>query len=245
MRPREWVAVHRKHHAATDTADDPHSPTVVGFWRVQLGNVGLYKKVAGDEVDTAQVRARHPADRLDRCVFDHALLGLGVGIAILVTIMWALGLRARHAVVLVGALLHAGLVRDALGRDQRGRSHVRQAAARELGDQRSAARARHRRRRAAQQPSRRADVGARSRCTRRDRPRLVARARTLRPRARSSSPTRPPRRRSTSRPRAVAPATGDLSALRRTVARQARMTSRSWSGPQNSAGAGVVTPFAM
>ena len=26
MRPREWVAVHRKHHASTDTAEDPHSP---------------------------------------------------------------------------------------------------------------------------------------------------------------------------------------------------------------------------
>src|SRR5690349_20804287 len=43
MRPRQWVAVHRKHHAATDTPEDPHSPKVLGFWRVQLGNVGLYK----------------------------------------------------------------------------------------------------------------------------------------------------------------------------------------------------------
>ena len=37
--------------------DDPHSPAVVGFWRVQLGNVGLYKRVARDDVDGAQVRA--------------------------------------------------------------------------------------------------------------------------------------------------------------------------------------------
>src|SRR4051794_25441653 len=50
MKPREWAAVHRKHHAATDTPDDPHSPKVLGFWRVQLGNVGLYKKVASDEL---------------------------------------------------------------------------------------------------------------------------------------------------------------------------------------------------
>src|SRR6478672_7246366 len=49
MRPREWVAVHRKHHASTDTAEDPHSPMVMGFWRVQLGNVGLYKKAARDD----------------------------------------------------------------------------------------------------------------------------------------------------------------------------------------------------
>src|SRR5262245_19559549 len=41
MKPREWAAIHRKHHAATDTAEDPHSPRVHGFWRVQLGNVGL------------------------------------------------------------------------------------------------------------------------------------------------------------------------------------------------------------
>src|SRR4051812_26054964 len=52
MRPREWVAVHRKHHAATDTVEDPHSPAVVGFWKVQLGNVGLYKKVAADNANT-------------------------------------------------------------------------------------------------------------------------------------------------------------------------------------------------
>ena len=66
MRPREWVAVHRKHHAATDTVDDPHSPIVHGFWRVQLGNVGLYKKVAGDEVAVKRYARDLPADALDR-----------------------------------------------------------------------------------------------------------------------------------------------------------------------------------
>jgi stearoyl-CoA desaturase (delta-9 desaturase) len=91
MRPREWVAVHRKHHAAVDTAEDPHSPLQVGFWRVQLGNVGLYKAVAADEANTRKYARDLPADRLDRALFDHALLGLGVGIAILVVGLWALG----------------------------------------------------------------------------------------------------------------------------------------------------------
>src|SRR5258706_11209983 len=36
---REWVAVHRKHHAFTDKEGDPHSPLLEGFWKVQLGNV--------------------------------------------------------------------------------------------------------------------------------------------------------------------------------------------------------------
>jgi stearoyl-CoA desaturase (Delta-9 desaturase) len=91
MRPREWVAVHRKHHAQTDTPEDPHSPAVVGFWRVQLGNVGLYKKVAADQLNTRKYARDIPPDNLDRLFFDRALLGLGVGIAILVVGLWALG----------------------------------------------------------------------------------------------------------------------------------------------------------
>ena len=106
MRPRQWVAVHRKHHSATDTADDPHSPIVHGFWRVQLGNVGLYKKVAGDEVAVRRYARDLPADRLDRVLFDHALLGLGVGIAIAMLFTSVIGLGWQ--VGLIGSLLHAG-----------------------------------------------------------------------------------------------------------------------------------------
>jgi stearoyl-CoA desaturase (delta-9 desaturase) len=91
MRPREWVAVHRKHHAATDTVEDPHSPKVVGFWRVQLGNVGLYKKVAADQANTRKYARDIPRDNLDRWFFDRAFLGLAVGITVLVTLMWGLG----------------------------------------------------------------------------------------------------------------------------------------------------------
>jgi stearoyl-CoA desaturase (delta-9 desaturase) len=103
MRPREWVAVHRKHHAATDTVDDPHSPKQVGFWRVQLGNVGLYKRVAADAANTNKYARDIPPDRLDRLAFDYSLLGLGLGTAILIVTMWALGFG------LLTGLLAAGL----------------------------------------------------------------------------------------------------------------------------------------
>src|SRR5919206_5244474 len=43
---KEWVAVHRKHHAFTDESGDPHSPRLQGFWSVQLGNVFHYIKEA-------------------------------------------------------------------------------------------------------------------------------------------------------------------------------------------------------
>ncbi len=45
-RPRQWVAVHRKHHAFTDKDGDPHSPAVFGFSAVQFGNAVLYRRVA-------------------------------------------------------------------------------------------------------------------------------------------------------------------------------------------------------
>ena len=43
---REWVAVHRKHHAFTDREGDPHSPQLLGFWRVQLLNAYYYAREA-------------------------------------------------------------------------------------------------------------------------------------------------------------------------------------------------------
>jgi stearoyl-CoA desaturase (delta-9 desaturase) len=109
MKPREWAAIHRKHHAATDTPEDPHSPRVHGFWRVQLGNVGLYRKAAKD-VDIARKYGRDlPPDRLDALFFDHALLGLGIGIAMMMTLCevvgfgWEVGLLAAglHALMYV------------------------------------------------------------------------------------------------------------------------------------------------
>src|SRR5262245_30017448 len=107
MRPREWAAVHRKHHAATDTLEDPHSPIVQGFWRVQLGNVGLYKRAASDKELVRKYARDIPRDALDRYAFDHALLGLAIGISILVAVMWALGFGLITG--FVGAGLHAVL----------------------------------------------------------------------------------------------------------------------------------------
>jgi stearoyl-CoA desaturase (delta-9 desaturase) len=43
---QQWVAVHRKHHTFTDREGDPHSPLLLGFWKVQLGNVFYYVQEA-------------------------------------------------------------------------------------------------------------------------------------------------------------------------------------------------------
>src|SRR4051794_2237777 len=82
--PRAWVAVHRKHHAFSDTPQDPHSPVVLGFWAVQIGNVKLYRDTIRDGVTVSRYSRDLPPDRLDRLVFDHAFAGLAIGIGFLI-----------------------------------------------------------------------------------------------------------------------------------------------------------------
>jgi stearoyl-CoA desaturase (Delta-9 desaturase) len=95
IRPRQWVAVHRKHHAFTDTERDPHSPRVLGFARVQFANAALYRKVARDPDTVARYARDLPADRWDRLLFDRAVIGLGLGIGLLVVVFgWELALVA-------------------------------------------------------------------------------------------------------------------------------------------------------
>ncbi len=95
IRPRQWVAVHRKHHAFTDTERDPHSPLVLGFPRVLLANAFLYRKAARDPATTARYAKDLPEDRWDRILFNHAVIGLGAGIALLILLLgWELALIA-------------------------------------------------------------------------------------------------------------------------------------------------------
>jgi stearoyl-CoA desaturase (delta-9 desaturase) len=89
MDTREWVAVHRKHHAKCETENDPHSPQIWGIWRVLFGGVFLYRTSAGDR-ETIDVYGRGtPDDWIERNVYRHSLLGLGV-MAIIDTVLFGL-----------------------------------------------------------------------------------------------------------------------------------------------------------
>lgn len=86
IRRREWVAVHRKHHAFTDVEGDPHSPVLLGWVQVQMRNVGLYRREAGNPVTVSRYAKDLPRDRADRWLFDRSIVGLAVGVALLVVI---------------------------------------------------------------------------------------------------------------------------------------------------------------
>jgi stearoyl-CoA desaturase (delta-9 desaturase) len=105
---REWVAVHRKHHAFTDEEGDPHSPHLEGFWSVQLGNVFHYVSELKTTPDIVQKYAKDlKPDMWDRVLFDKGLLGLLIGIVLLcltLGIGWGLFAAGFHAFMYVFVL---------------------------------------------------------------------------------------------------------------------------------------------
>src|ERR671910_1882896 len=63
IRPRQWVAVHRKHHAFTDTEGDPHSPVLHGWVKVQMQNVAMYRREANNSETVARYAKDIPQTR--------------------------------------------------------------------------------------------------------------------------------------------------------------------------------------
>ena len=119
IRPRQWVAVHRKHHAFTDVPGDPHSPVLLGYAKVQLGNVGLYRRAAKDPEVVSRYARDMPPDRLDRVLFDHAVVGLAIGITLLCLVLgwrWGLVAAAIHAVTYLGLSAAVNAVGHTFGR---------------------------------------------------------------------------------------------------------------------------------
>jgi len=101
---QQWVAVHRKHHTFTDRPGDPHSPRLLGFWRVQLFNVAYYMREARNATTLEAFAPDLRPDRLDRLFFSRGILGLGIGLSLLCMLigLWP-GLIAglMHAVLYV------------------------------------------------------------------------------------------------------------------------------------------------
>ncbi|MDQ3228941.1 MAG: fatty acid desaturase [Pseudomonadota bacterium] len=76
MVTREWVAIHRKHHAKCETAEDPHSPMFHGIGKVFWRGVELYREASAQRADIDQYGKGCPDDWLERNVYGkHPTLG--------------------------------------------------------------------------------------------------------------------------------------------------------------------------
>ena len=93
MVTKEWVAIHRKHHAKCDTVDDPHSPVIHGHWGVLRFGVDMYRKESKN-LDTLE-RYGHgtPDDWVERNVYSkYTWQGMGVSLIVFVALFGFVGL---------------------------------------------------------------------------------------------------------------------------------------------------------
>ncbi|MDH5538933.1 MAG: fatty acid desaturase [Rhizobacter sp.] len=89
---KEWVAVHRKHHAKCETVDDPHSPQTRGIKTVLLQGAELYR-LETKNLDTLDKYGRGtPDDWLERNLYArYSWQGVGVMLAINLMLFGAVG----------------------------------------------------------------------------------------------------------------------------------------------------------
>ena len=69
MVTREWVAVHRKHHAKVETEEDPHSPMIYGIKKVFWDGVSLYRDACESKADMTQYGRGTPDDWVEHKVY--------------------------------------------------------------------------------------------------------------------------------------------------------------------------------
>jgi len=75
---KEWVAVHRKHHAKCETTEDPHSPKVLGLKKLLLQGAELYRAEANKQETLDKYGKGTPNDWLERNLYSrYPLIGVG------------------------------------------------------------------------------------------------------------------------------------------------------------------------
>lgn len=112
---REWVAVHRKHHAKCETADDPHSPIAKGISTVFWKGYELYRAEA-DQADTVRKYGhRTPDDFIERHLYSRfTRLGLALMLVIDLALFGAIGLTV-WAIQMVWIPLNAAGIINGIG----------------------------------------------------------------------------------------------------------------------------------
>ncbi len=78
MVTKEWTAIHRKHHAKCETADDPHSPQTRGLAKVLWEGAELYRAEAKNKETLARYGHGTPDDWMERHVYRHSIIGISL-----------------------------------------------------------------------------------------------------------------------------------------------------------------------
>jgi stearoyl-CoA desaturase (delta-9 desaturase) len=111
MVTREWVAVHRKHHAMCEQPGDPHSPVVFGLGKVLSQGAELYRVAARDPEIVAKYGRGTPDDWLERKLYSgHSTLGIWSMLAIDVLLFGAIGITIFAVQMMAAPVMAAGVI---------------------------------------------------------------------------------------------------------------------------------------
>ena len=86
MVTKEWTAIHRKHHARVETAEDPHSPVALGIKKVLLEGAELYRAESKNLETMKKYGAGTPDDWIERNLYTR-FSWQGVGLMMIIDLI--------------------------------------------------------------------------------------------------------------------------------------------------------------
>jgi stearoyl-CoA desaturase (delta-9 desaturase) len=111
MNTREWTAVHRKHHAAVETPEDPHSPVVHGIRKVLFTGAELYQSNARNTAIVEQYGFGTPDDWVERTFYSrYTFLGIGIMFASNILLYGPIGISIGAVQMMWIPIFAAGVI---------------------------------------------------------------------------------------------------------------------------------------
>jgi len=93
MVTKEWAAIHRKHHAKCETAEDPHSPQVLGIGKVLREGSELYRAEAKNQETLVKYGHGTPSDWIERHLYTpHSAKGIALMFIVNVLLFGPIGI---------------------------------------------------------------------------------------------------------------------------------------------------------
>lgn len=108
---KEWVAIHRKHHARCETVDDPHSPVVLGLKKVLFEGAELYQAEARNPETIEKYGRGTPDDWVERNLYSrHTWLGITLMTIIDILLFGAIGIAVLALQMAAMPVMSAGVI---------------------------------------------------------------------------------------------------------------------------------------
>ena len=115
MVTKEWVAIHRKHHAKCETAEDPHSPMFHGIKKVLTEGAELYRTESRNQETLDKYSHGVPNDWIERNVYSkYSWQGVGLMLVINLTLLGPIG-ATIWAAQMIWIPVHAAGIINGIG----------------------------------------------------------------------------------------------------------------------------------